>query len=100
MCGYFINGSTKTKGVLKDLFHSECMELLKFIAYEMGLKTSDYDLRSNKGGIAVCGEITLHTDSLYVQISQSSMQGLDILYRSCDGRKDYTGGQKPLVFFR
>ena len=49
---------------------------------------------SNRGGIAVSGEVTLHADDLYVQVSQSTM-GSDagILFRSCKGRHDYTGGQ-------
>ena len=51
-------------------------------------------IRSNKGGIAVSGEITLHYDRLYIQVSQSVMgNNSGILYRSCNGRKDYCGGQ-------
>lgn len=50
-------------------------------------------IRSNKGGIAVSGEITLHYDRLYIQVSQSVMgNNSGILYRSCNGRKDYCGG--------
>jgi hypothetical protein len=48
------------------------------------------DVRYNAGGIAVSGDATLHGDSIYVQIS-----GIDlgILYRTCNGRKDYSGGR-------
>src|SRR5262249_6523585 len=48
---------------------------------------------SNEAGIAVSGEITLHADRLYVQVSQSAM-GYDsgILFRSCRDRRDYVGG--------
>jgi hypothetical protein len=52
-----------------------------------------FDLRSNQGGVAVSGEVTLHADRLYVQASQPTT-GSDtgILFRSCDGRRDYVGG--------
>jgi hypothetical protein len=44
--------------------------------------------------IAVSGEITLHADRLYVQASQPAT-GSDtgILFRSCEGRRDYIGGR-------
>ncbi len=44
--------------------------------------------------IAVSGEVTLHHSALYVQICQPAT-GLDsgILMRTCQGRKDYTGGR-------
>jgi hypothetical protein len=37
--------------------------------------------------------VTLHADRLYVQVSQPAM-GFDsgILFRSCEGRRDYVGG--------
>jgi len=42
--------------------------------------------------IAVSGEVTLHHDRVYIQVSQPST-GHDsgILIRRCNGRKDYTG---------
>ena len=50
-------------------------------------------MRSNRGGVAVSGEVTLHGQNLYVQICQPAT-GHDsgILIRTCEGRKDYTGG--------
>jgi hypothetical protein len=51
-------------------------------------------VRSNLGGVAVSGEATLHGQNLYVQICQPAT-GWDrgILIRTCEGRKDYTGGR-------
>jgi hypothetical protein len=53
-----------------------------------------FDLRSNPGGIAVSGEITLHHGDVYVQVCQPAT-GADsgILIRTCRGRHDYTGGR-------
>lgn len=78
----------------KRLFHSRARRQLRQLATALGLAPGAYDLRSNQGGIAVSGEVTLHTDHLYVQACQPAT-GHDsgILFRTCDGRKDYTGGR-------
>ena len=94
-----IDASSEWKSALKTIFHSESMKLLKCVAYQLGLKPNQYKVSSNLSGVAGCGEITLHTDSLYVQISQRSAQGLDILYRSCNGRKDYGGSHSRNNWF-
>ena len=77
----------------KRLFHSRAKSQLRRIATALGLEPGSYDLRSNQAGIAVCGEITLHGDRLYVQVSQSAMgYHSGVLFRTCKGRKDYVGG--------
>lgn len=76
----------------KDKYHHQAARQLRRLAKVLGLEKTQYDLRSNKGGIAVCGEITLHTDSLYVQVSQSCLgPGKEILFRKVKGRDDYSG---------
>jgi len=77
----------------KRLFHSRARSQLRRLATTLGLASGSYDLRSNPAGIAVSGEITLHTECLYVQASQSVMGNANgILFRTCKGRKDYVGG--------
>ena len=80
----------------KATFHKEAKSVLRKVAKAMGLTTGEFDLRSNKGGIAVSGEVTLHSDNAYIQVSQS-MGRPTVLYRSCNGRKDYTGGCNQYV---
>jgi hypothetical protein len=77
----------------KRLFHTHARRQLLRLAAALGFAPCAFDLRSNEGGIAVSGEVTLHADRLYVQVSQSAM-GFDsgILFRSCEGRRDYVGG--------
>jgi hypothetical protein len=77
----------------KRLFHAHARRQLLALAKALGFNDGDYDLRSNEAGIAVSGEITLHADRLYVQVSQSPM-GYDsgILFRTCRDRRDYCGG--------
>jgi hypothetical protein len=78
----------------KQRFHREARRRLLELADALGLAPNDYDLRRNEGGIAVSGEATIHADRLYVQVSQPAT-GSDtgILFRTCVGRRDYTGGR-------
>lgn len=80
---------------LKSEFLRTGKQMLIRMAYALGLNEDQYDLRVNKAGIAVSGEVTLHTDSHYVQFSQSRPG--TFLVRSCKNRKDYTGGQNHWV---
>lgn len=80
--------------VAKKRFHDTARRRLRDLAKILGFEPGSYDLRSNKAGPAVSGEITLHHDDVYIQVSQSLMgPGSGILYRTCNGRRDYTGGQ-------
>jgi hypothetical protein len=77
----------------KRLFHSRARSKLRRIATALGLEPGSYELRSNQAGIAVSGEITLHANHLYVQVSQLAMgYHSGVLFRTCKGRKDYVGG--------
>jgi hypothetical protein len=77
----------------KRAFHSHARRQLKLLANALGLAPGTYDLRSNAGGIAVSGEVTMHADRVYVQACQPAT-GHDsgVLFRSCRGRWDYHGG--------
>lgn len=77
----------------KRQFHIHAQRQLLKLAAVLGLNPSSFDLRSNEGGQAVSGEITLHSGDLYVQVCQPAT-GSDtgILFRSCTGRRDYIGG--------
>ena len=77
----------------KRAFHSHARRQLKQLAAALGLPPQSYDLRSNAGRIAVSGEATLHADHLYVQACQPATgRDTGILFRTCQGRKDYHGG--------
>ena len=80
-------------GEAKRAFHNHARRRLKQLADTLGLSPGAYDLRSNLAGIAVSGELTLHADHLYVQASQPATgHDTGILFRTCQGRKDYHGG--------
>ncbi len=86
----------------KEDFHKAGKKLMKQIAEALNLAPGSFDIHSNKGGIAVSGEVTLHSDSLYLQASESccSGAGIEIRYRSCKGRQDCCGGQNHFVNMR
>lgn len=85
----------------KQRAHRLASQVLKYLATDiLRLDKGTWDVRSNKGGIAVSGEVTLHTAcpigcdrGYYLQISEGCIgPGTAILFRTCQGRKDYTGG--------
>lgn len=75
-------------GKSKEQYHRKARAVFKKVAGHMNLEKGDYDIRTNKGGPAVHGETTLHTKQVYVKIGY---MGGGILYRKCDGLKDYSG---------
>ena len=84
----------------KKGMHRAAKALLKQLATDLGLTAGQYDIRSNMGGIAVSGEITLHSDNLYVQIQHAfAFIGMQIMIRPCKGRKDYSGGANNFFHF-
>jgi hypothetical protein len=77
----------------KARFHRVAAKRLREVATLLGLHVGQYDVRSNKAGVAVSGEVTLHTDLVYVQVAYFAFdRSPRILYRTCKGRRDYTGG--------
>lgn len=76
---------------LKNEFHKLASKYLCTLAAILDLDDADYEIRSNKAGPAVSGEVTLHTTKFYLQIAQCSL-ACQILYRKCNGMKDYAGG--------
>ena len=77
--------------VKKRKFHRLGKAVMKMIVKELGLSESEYTIRSNTGGVAVSGEVILHTDRVYVQFSQSAFLLDSFMYRACDGRDDFCG---------
>jgi hypothetical protein len=99
LAGQELHSYTEVAHANKEAFHRRAKAVAKLIAAELGLAPGSYDVRSNKAGIAVGGEVTLHSDTLYVQFGQGfNREGF--LYRSCRGRKDYTGGSNHWMRWR
>lgn len=90
-----LNAYSDSGEAAKTAFHRDGKAFLRKVAKELGLQPDEYRLSNNVAGIAVSGEVTLHTDDLYMQLHESCVGrgGVSVLYRSCTSRKDYTGGQ-------
>jgi hypothetical protein len=87
---------------MKEEFHRTAKAYLKDLAIQyMGLGTNQFEVRSNKGGPGVLGEVILHTDNLYVCMGGSVAWGDgSFYYRTCKGRKDYTGGRNVFMKYK
>jgi hypothetical protein len=77
--------------VTKAEFHRLGKKYLKELARIMELAPGEFEIRSNKAGIACLGEVILHTRNLYVHLGGSLPNGR-FYYRAVKGMKDYTGG--------
>lgn len=76
----------------KRLFHSDGRKALRALAIALGLPDKSYDIRSNLAGIAISGEVTLHGEAVYVDLSLGCMgAGREVMFRRVTGRKDYVG---------
>lgn len=88
------NTPTQYDADAKAKFHKAAKKQLRLLGDALGLDRCNYDLRSNMGGIAVSGEVTLHHDNIYIQVSQPCWNtDTGVLFRTCKGRKDYVGGR-------
>jgi hypothetical protein len=89
----FRGGSADTK----KAFHAAGKAFLRAFSKEVG-NVESCKVSSCLGGPAVLGEATLHSDRLYLSIFESDpTTGVRILYRTCRGRKDTTGGANRYV---
>ena len=76
----------------KRAFHREARSALRVAARHLGLEPDQYDLRSNFAGPAVSGEITLHGDEIYVQVSIPCIRpGREVMFRRCKGGRTTWG---------
>lgn len=87
-----INGYTPEGLARKERFHALGKQFLRRLADTLGLAPEHYELRSNRGGMAVSGEVTLHSDDLYIQLAEfGTTVGVKMLFRTCNHREDYCG---------
>jgi len=81
----------------KESFHREGKKFLRDAAKEAGLIPGTYEVRSCKGGPAVRGEVILHHDDVYVNLT--GQDGGYSYIRSCNGRNDFYGGDNNKLSF-
>jgi hypothetical protein len=79
----------------KKQFHTKSKAFLRALAKDLGFK--EFTVKSNAGGIAVSGEITLmglwsEGNGVYFQLFQSVTNRREFMYRHISHMKDYRGG--------
>ncbi len=76
----------------KDLFHQKACYFLKQLIGDLNM--SVFEVRSNKAGPGVRGDITLHTPSFHVTFvaSRYGLTNEVVMFRSCKGMRDFSGG--------
>jgi len=84
----------------KTLLHSRGKRFLRLLVEHLDLQGAK--ISSNKAGIAVSGEITMISPTLYIQISEHLGNGLSLLIRGTrsDYHPDYTGLNNHIVKVR
>lgn len=76
----------------KRVFHIEARSAMRRLAEALELRDGSYDVRSNKGGPAVSGEITLHGEEVWVRLSLGVFgPGNEVAFRQVRGRDDHCG---------
>jgi hypothetical protein len=76
----------------KRAFHADGRRAMRRLAEALGLEEGAFDIRAAPGGAAVSGEITLHADEVWVQLSLDCRSPeCEVLYRRVHGRRDHLG---------
>lgn len=65
----------------KRRFHTTARSRLKKLAAELALPPGSFEIRSNRAGIAVSGEVTLHHTAAYIQVGRHSPSGLPLDFK-------------------
>ena len=80
----------------KQLFRKLATKLLREVA---ALIDDHAEVAYNEAGVACSGDAMLHGDHIYVSFKADGLSSrLGIMYRTCKGKKDSTGG--PNNWFR
>lgn len=76
----------------KRVFHAEGRAAMRRLAEALALDPGSYDIRSNKGGPAVSGEITLHGNEIWVRLSLDVFgPDHEVAFRQVRSRDDHCG---------
>ena len=82
----------------KRAFHGEGRRALRRLADALNFEADTYDLRSNRAGAAVSGEITLHGDEVWVRLSLGALgPDHEVSFRRVSGRSDHWASVRELL---
>lgn len=81
----------------KKEFHLDSKAFLRSVAKALAMLPTDFNLGSRKGGSGAAGEITLHSDRLYIQVFSWYTVDISGAYRACRGRQDFSGHSVNII---
>lgn len=82
----------------KTEYKKVSMAVLRKLAKMLCLQKGTFKVSFCRGGAAVWGEAILHSNSVYIQIFTNFSGGEScVLYRTCEGQKDYCGGPNQFL---
>jgi hypothetical protein len=85
----------------KRQFLADGRRAMRRLAEALGLPDGSYDVRSNPGGTAVSGEIILHGEEAWVELSLGFMgPSREVMFRRVRGRADYIGDRNRFASVR
>ena len=85
----------------KDLFHADGRRAMHKLAAALCLPDDSYSIRSNRSGPAASGEITLHGEEVWVQLSLGALgPDYEVSFRRVRGRDDHLGDQRRFAAIR
>ena len=76
----------------KKAFHAVARKFARQVARDLDLPKGSFTVRTNMAGDGVGGDTTLHAETFYLNFCTENPGFLEVLYRTCAGRKDYGGG--------
>ncbi len=85
----------------KRAFHSEGRTAMRRLAEALQLAKAGFEVRSQRAGPACSGEITLHGEEVWVQLSLGALgPDRELMYRRVRGRDDHIGGRNRFASIR
>ena len=75
----------------KEWFKRKALTFLSRVSLDLQLQKGTYTIRYNQAGPACSGDAALHHDKVYITFNADRICDW-ILFRSCKGQHDYTGG--------
>ncbi|WP_088183849.1 hypothetical protein [Sphingobium sp. Z007] len=85
----------------KRAFHSEGRTAMRRLAEALQLAEAGFEVRSQKAGPACSGDITLHGEEVWVQLSLGALgPDRELMYRRVRGRDDHIGDRNRFASIR
>jgi hypothetical protein len=87
----FVEVAAADTGYGKSRFLALGRQMARQIAKDLQLPQGSFEVKGHWAGDGTPGEVTLHTEKLYLDFVRNPVVGHKFMYRRCNGRKDFVG---------